>query len=60
VILWGMLAVVAISDRLFNTASDTVEEVGLSGIFFLMVLHRGGHADPPPRSSMTTWITCAF
>lgn len=33
-----MLVTAAISDTLFNTASDTVADLGLLGIFFLMLL----------------------
>ncbi len=36
--LCGMLVTAAVSDTLFNTASDTVADLGLIGIFFLMLL----------------------
>jgi membrane protein DedA with SNARE-associated domain len=38
VILWGMLVTAVVSDTLFNTASDTVADLGLIGIFVLMLL----------------------
>jgi membrane protein DedA with SNARE-associated domain len=38
VILWDMLVTAVVSDTLFNTASDTVADLGLIGIFFLMLL----------------------
>jgi membrane protein DedA with SNARE-associated domain len=38
VILFRMLVTAAVSDTLFNPAADTVADLGLIGIFFLMLL----------------------